>query len=473
MVAFAAADYAVVVTFLIAILSAGFLARRAPKETVDYVVAGRMVTLPALVATLVATWYGGILAIGEYTYTYGISNWFVFGLPYYVFAIIFAFALAPRIRAAGVYSLSDRLAQVYGRRAAIFGGCITFVLITPAPYLLMMGVLLGRVFGLDTTVAIFIGAAVATIYLYYGGLPADIRVNIVQFVAMFAGIGISVPLAVSQFGGLEYLQTHLPQGHWRWDGGNGLIYMLTWFFIAIWTLVDPGFHQRAAAANDPKVAKRAVLWAVVCWAVFDFLTTTAGLYARAVLGEGLKDPSNAFPLFADKILPVGFRGAFYVGMLASVTSALVSYSFIGGVAFGRDLVWRIRGETTEERVNLYTRIGIAVATLVGIGIAVYFGSVVKIWFYIGSCMIPGLLIPTVFSFFPAVRPSPACARWLMVVGTVASSAWFAWGQRHLVDGMPTYPLPLEPMYPGLILTTLIWLGTWVAGRKGRRTAETH
>ena len=34
--------------------------------TLDYLVAGRRVTLPAFVATLVTTWYGGILGIGEY-----------------------------------------------------------------------------------------------------------------------------------------------------------------------------------------------------------------------------------------------------------------------------------------------------------------------------------------------------------------------------------------------------------------------
>src|SRR5207249_12267570 len=42
---------------------------------VEYLVAGRRVTLPAFVATVVATWYGGILGVGEYSYRYGISNW--------------------------------------------------------------------------------------------------------------------------------------------------------------------------------------------------------------------------------------------------------------------------------------------------------------------------------------------------------------------------------------------------------------
>ena len=53
---------------------------------VEYLVAGRRLTLPAFVATLVSTWYGGILGVGEYAWRHGLSNWLVFGVPYYLYA---------------------------------------------------------------------------------------------------------------------------------------------------------------------------------------------------------------------------------------------------------------------------------------------------------------------------------------------------------------------------------------------------
>ena len=76
----------------LACLSAGAFAGEA-----DYLVAGRRLTLPGFVASLVTTWYGGILGVGEYTYRYGIANWFVFGLPYYVAAALFAHLLEQKI----------------------------------------------------------------------------------------------------------------------------------------------------------------------------------------------------------------------------------------------------------------------------------------------------------------------------------------------------------------------------------------
>ncbi len=43
------------------------LFRASSTGAMDYIVAGRRLTLPAFTASLVTTWYGGILGVGEYT----------------------------------------------------------------------------------------------------------------------------------------------------------------------------------------------------------------------------------------------------------------------------------------------------------------------------------------------------------------------------------------------------------------------
>src|SRR6187549_749458 len=98
--------------FLVAVWMRLFGTRSA---AVDYLVAGRRVTLPAFVATLVATWYGGILGVGEYSWRYGISNWLVFGAPYYLGAFLFAVLFAKRAREQALYTLPDLLDRHYGR----------------------------------------------------------------------------------------------------------------------------------------------------------------------------------------------------------------------------------------------------------------------------------------------------------------------------------------------------------------------
>src|SRR5262249_46654116 len=87
-------DWALIAFYFASLASVWVRALGRRPSAVDYVVAGRRVTLPAFVATLVASFYGGILGVGEFTWRYGIANWLVFGVPYYLGAALFAGFLA-------------------------------------------------------------------------------------------------------------------------------------------------------------------------------------------------------------------------------------------------------------------------------------------------------------------------------------------------------------------------------------------
>ena len=91
-------DLFIILLYVVGILTAGLIKRNSKKGESEYLLAGRRLTIIPFTASLVATWYGGILGIGEFTYQYGISNWVVMGLPYYIFASIFAFLFAKKIR---------------------------------------------------------------------------------------------------------------------------------------------------------------------------------------------------------------------------------------------------------------------------------------------------------------------------------------------------------------------------------------
>jgi SSS family solute:Na+ symporter len=77
-VTFAALDYVLLGLYfallvVIGVATAVRRRRRGPPDPAtdseNFLVAGRTLSLPAFVATLVATWYGGILGVGEFAYT--------------------------------------------------------------------------------------------------------------------------------------------------------------------------------------------------------------------------------------------------------------------------------------------------------------------------------------------------------------------------------------------------------------------
>jgi len=457
---FAIEDIILIVLYFVSVLYIGFRAKKSDNNDAveEYLLAGRSLTLPMFVATLVSTWYGGILGVGEFTYKHGLAVWFVFGLPYYVFGAIFAFVLAGKVRRSKLFTIPDRLAQVYDKRTSFLGTILTLILVTPAPYFLMLGVLFQIIFGVDLKLSIVISTLLSVSYLFAGGFRADVYTDIFEFFLMFVGFSLIIPFAIVKYGGINFIVSNVPREVLTLTGGNSIQYIIAWFLIAVWTLVDPGFYQRCYAARDERTAKYGILISILFWMIFDFMTMTAGLYSRAIL-PGLEQPLMAYPLLAEVVLPKVAKGLFYIGMLATIMSTLNTLVFISAVTIGNDIIWKLKKTHNEvNKINFYTRIGLIITSVLSILLAIYFPSVVDLWYIIGTLTIPGLLIPVITSYFESLTPSPRHAFLIMVSGFTCSFVSFVIGQVFKTpSGEPIYPLGLEPMFPGLIVSFLVYV----------------
>jgi SSS family solute:Na+ symporter len=334
----------------------------------------------------------------------------------------------------------------------------------------MLGTLFAAMFALPLVPCIAAAAVLSLFYVDRGGLRTVVLTDQVQFVLMYAGFFLIVGFLVAQHGGLAFLKSALPPTHFTWHGGNPPGAIVVWYVIALSTLVDPGFWQRAYAARDPRVARRAVLWSIVCWAVFDFLTTTTGLYARAVLPE-LRDPVFAFPELARVTLPPGALGLFYLAMIATVMSTIDSYGFIAATTLGRDIVWRLRRDADDSRIGFYSRIGLVVATAFAAALAIARRSVIDLWHDLGSITTPALLLPLGVALAGRGRLPP---RWTLAAMAVAFAvSVYGVGARVAAPGaVRAFPWSLEPIYAGLGASLLVYLTGWLLGRRITRPETT-
>jgi SSS family solute:Na+ symporter len=451
------ADIALILAYFAAVIFIGFrAARKQISGTEDYMLAGRTLTLPMFVATLVSTWYGGILGVGEFSFKYGISNWIVFGVPYYFFALVFALLLAKKVRATNLFTIPDKLEHAYDKRTAIAGGILTFFLVTPAAYVLMLGILAQLIFGIDLNICIIITTFFTVVYLYKGGFRSDVWVNAFEFVMMFLGFALVVVFSYTKFGGLDFIRANVPPLHLTWNGGNSWQYITVWFFIALWTLVDPAFHQRCYAAKDGKTAQRGILVSILFWLIFDFMTSAAGLYARASLPPSIQ-PMYSYPLLAELSLPSIAKGMFYIGMLATIMSTLSSLTLISAITVGKDIVGRWKNAAHDsDLVKQWTKIGLVLSAVFSIAIAILLPSVVNIWYTIGTCIIPGLLVPVLASYFDRLKIAAVYAFGAMLSGCLISTASLITGHIYAANGAPSYWLGIEPMYPGLFFALYWW-----------------
>jgi len=460
-------DTTFVLAYIALLVVLGWRTRlRGKTEADEFLVAGRHLSLPAFVATLVSTWYGGILGVGEYSYSYGLSNWLVFGVPYYLYAVVFALFLAGRARRARLYTIPDQLDRAYGRSASIAGAFFVFITSIPAAYVLMLGLLLQVMFGWPLTLGVVLGALFSLFYVYLGGLRSVVRTDLLQFGLMFGGFAVLLPLAAATYGGFGFLKANLPASHFTWHGGNPPQYIFVWYVIAASTLVEPAFYQRCFAARDEGTARRGILLSVLFWICFDFLTTFTGLYARASLSP-LDNAALAYPALASQLLPAVLKGLFLVGMLATVMSTIDSYSFVSALTIGRDFIWRLRREPAADRLPFYTRLGLLLSAAAAVGLALWSQSVVDLWHDLGSLTTPALLVPLAASFSSRHRLRPRWALACILASAGITGFWMLTKSASLLGGAGHYLLGIEPIYVGLAVS----LGFFLLDRVTRSRAS--
>lgn len=446
-------DLSVLILYVGLLIGFGFYrTKQSGKDPEEFLLAGRKLSLPGFVVTLVATWYGGILGIGENTYSYGIQTWFIFGLPYYIFAILFAFLIAGRINETKFISIPDQFHGRFGKTAGVVSALYILFLASPAPYILSIGILLQFTTGLSFGLSLLMATGLSLSYIWIGGFKAVVRTDGLQFGFMFVGFLLLLIFSMKSNGPISELV--LPVSHLNITGGASIQYIIVWFFIALWTFVDPGFYQRCAAAKSPQTAKKGILISIGFWFIFDMLTLSTGLYAKALLTAG--DPLFAYPRLGAMVLPPLAYGIFITGLLATIMSTIDSLGLISAITFGRDILWRIQSPTSTDKLKwnnestIFVRKGLIITAFIALILAFSIPSVVKLWYGLGSILVPGLVLPFLISF-KNNRPKENILL-MMVSPVLVSIFWILLGK--LLNG---YPFGLEPFYPGILTSVLVYV----------------
>ena len=438
-------DKMIMGTYVLVIIYVGIIRKRNVESSEEnFILSGRRLSITGFVATLVTTWYGAILGIGENTFLYGIQTWFIFSFPYYIFALAYAFWIAPKIRKSRSISIPDNFRDVYGERAGILSALILSFLASPAPYLLGMGFVIQFMFGLELGMALMISTIFSAIYVWNGGFGAVVRTDLIQFILMFAGFFILLGYLWHNIQSPILLIKNLPDSYLDPLGGNTLQYILAWFFLAAWTFIDPGFFQRCAAAKTPEMAQRGILISILFWAIFDCLTITCALYAVGTIQQG--QAALTFPLLALDVLPIGVFGLFMTGIIATLMSTIDSLGLLSAISFGRDILWRIQSNNRTLDTVPFIRKGLVIISFLSLVLAFLLPSIVQLFYAIGSVLIPGLILP----FLNTIRKHPLAmkgaqaVRW-MGIPIIISMSWYI---ISTIKGAPF--LGIEPFYPGIL-----------------------
>lgn len=333
-------DFAIMAFFvLVYLIVPKVMAKSTPSQdsNQEYLLMGRGLTLPMFVATLVATWYGGIFGVTQIAFLHGVYSFFTQGLFWYVAYLVFAIFLAKKIREKKVLSLPELIGQKFGERARKVSAIILFFHALPLTYAVSVGLFLQLALGLEFMWALIIGVFIVAIYTSLGGFRGVVLTDCLQFILMFAAVLMVTAVLMYQYGTFNFLRENLPAHYFDWKGERQFTSAIIWLFIACTsTFIHPVFYQRCLAAKSDRVAIRGILIAMAFWLLFDFCTCIGGMYARVLLPHA--DSAQAYMLLGIQLLPEGLRGIFVSGILATILSTLDSFMFVSGTSISYDLL---------------------------------------------------------------------------------------------------------------------------------------
>lgn len=407
----------------------------------EYLIMGRLLTLPLFIATLTSTWYGNIFGVTQIAFEQGYYNFVTQGIFWYVAYLLFAFLIARKIRRYQVLSLPQLIQRIFGYKSAKLSAILILFKTLPISYAISLGILIQLFFEITLLQSTILGVVFVSVYSFLGGFRAVVFSDAVQCLCMLVGLLSVIVFSYLTFGGLPFLREHLPDEHFSFTGNHSLSTTLIWFFIACsTTLINPTFYQRCFAAKTDNVAFYGILGSIVIWIIIDCCTTLGGMYAKAILPDA--DPTNAYIIYSLQILPCGWRGLFLAGLVATILSTLDSFLLLSSSTLFYDLTL-FKNYSTKTK-HMFALIVTGTLTIM---IAQYFeGNIEAMWLTIEGCFSACLVFPMLTGHL-----FPRCITDTQFVISCLIGCFSYMFCRLLV---PIYNLPIDDFYVGAFLTLL-------------------
>jgi len=419
------ADKVIMIVYFAAMIGIGVLLYSRMQSFDDFLVAGRRMTAPLLVCTLVSTYYGlGVLLAGsEISYESGVVNWFFDTAPAYVVILITALVLAPKIRGRDFRSVPDIVHAYFGLPARVAAALASFIYSLPAFSIMGLGGLFVLLFDIPFTWGLVLGSTIALIYTVLGGLMAVAMTDAVQFVLMAVTLSVAAFIGVSVVGGVEQME-HLLPDHFLPTGGRPASQLLVYAMTSLSVFIEPAFYQRIIAAESRRAIVMAMMAGILLWMSYDWVITTLGIAAHTAEIQGIisapSSPDQAVTHFVIHLLPVGLTGLFAAGLAAAAMSTLDSYLLISSTNLIYDILNPLRGgKMSDASLLRWTRVTLVVSTAANIGICLLFRNVERLWIFITAILICTALVPVMAAFYwPRVKRRAGQAAALMGFGLV-------------------------------------------------------
>ena len=399
-------DYVIITIYLAGMVCVGIWFSKKHSDFDDFFLAGRSLTTPLLITTLISTYYGIDVLFGDSQlgFTDGVVAWFGYARPTYAFFLISAFLLAKRLRKEDFKSLPDILDRYYGKNTRYVGALTSFIYSLPALSLYGFGILGDVILGWEPAIGMLVLGGIALAYTLTGGFWAVALTDSIQFVMMCVVLAFAFPFAMNFIGGFDTMIEVLEPSYFDTLGDLSIWLIIIYASTGLSILVEPTFYQRIFAARSYRNVRNALVIGIFIWGSYDWLITILAMSAKVGVIKGIL-PSDVAPDAAlltvmVAALPAGALGLFMAGVLSTEMSTLDSYCLVAGGNVAYDIYKpAFKPDLTDDELIKKTRQGILLSWLLGFAIAVSFDQMLGLWVFMASVLISSVLVPILLGLY--------------------------------------------------------------------------
>ena len=399
-------DYVIIALYLSGMVGVGLWFAKKHTDFDDFFLAGRSLTTPLLITTLISTYYGIDVLFGDsqLVFTDGVVAWFGYARPTYAFFLIAAFLLAQRLREENFKSLPDILDKYYGKKTRYVGAVTSFIYSLPALSLYGFGMLGDVILGWKPIVGMLVFGGIALVYTLTGGFWAVVLTDSIQFVMMCVVLAFAFPFAMNLIGGFDSMIDTLEPSYFDTMGDLSIWLIIIYASTGLSILVEPTFYQRIFAAKSYKSVRNALIIGVFIWGSYDWMITILAMSAKVGVLKGLLPgdvaPDAALLTIMVAALPAGALGLFIAGVLSTEMSTLDSYCLVAGGNVAYDIYKpALKPDATDTELIKTTRYGILLSWFLGFAMAVSFEQMLGLWVFLASILISSTLAPILLGIY--------------------------------------------------------------------------
>lgn len=399
-------DYIIISLYLLGMIGVGLWFAKKHSDFEDFFLAGRSLTTPLLITTLISTYYGIDVLFGDSQlgFTNGVVAWFAYARPTYAFFLIAAFLLAHRLREEDFKSLPDILDKYYGKKTRYVGAVTSFIYSLPALSLYGFGMLGDVILGWEPIMGMLVLGGIALIYTITGGFWAVALTDSVQFVLMCVILAMAFPFAMNLIGGFDSMIKVLEPSYFDTLGDMSIWLIIIYASTGLSILVEPTFYQRIFAAKSYKNVRNALVIGIFIWGSYDWIITILAMAAKVAVIQGTLPvdvaPDAALLTIMVAALPAGALGLFLAGVLATEMSTLDSYCLVAGGNVAYDIYKpAFKPSATDKELIKTTRYGILLSWVLGFAMAISFDQMLGLWVFMASILISSVLAPILLGMY--------------------------------------------------------------------------